>query len=63
METFKITGNWSKIKEDLKKEYPDLTDTDLDYSAGGENELVGRIERRLGGEKKRKGVEQNKNIE
>lgn len=52
MEDFKIKGNWPRIREDLKKEFPELNDNDLDFTIDGENEMVGRIERRLGRRKR-----------
>lgn len=44
--------NWPKKRERLKREYPDLTEDDLKYVAGQEDELFGRIERRLGTSRK-----------
>ncbi len=52
MEDLKIKGNWKEIKEQLKTEYPSLTNDDLTFTLGKENELVGRIERRLGKDKR-----------
>ena len=44
----KIKGNWNIIKGKLKQEYADLTDEDLTYVEGKEDELLGRIQRRTG---------------
>lgn len=44
----KIRGNWNVIKGKLKQEYGELTDDDLAYEAGKEDELLGRLEVRLG---------------
>jgi uncharacterized protein YjbJ (UPF0337 family) len=41
-------GNWNVIKGKLKQAYGDLTDDDLAYSEGKDDELVGRIQKRLG---------------
>ena len=41
-------GNWNVVKGKLKKAYGDLTDDDLAYTEGQEDELVGRIQRRIG---------------
>jgi len=41
-------GNWNVVKGKLKQAYGDLTDDDLAYTEGQEDELVGRIQRRLG---------------
>jgi uncharacterized protein YjbJ (UPF0337 family) len=43
-----LKGNWNVAKGKLKKAYGDLTDDDLTYVEGQENELVGRIQKRLG---------------
>jgi uncharacterized protein YjbJ (UPF0337 family) len=44
----KIKGNWNIIKGKLKQEYADLTDDDLTYVEGKEDELLGRIQKRTG---------------
>jgi len=44
----KLKGNWNIVKGKLKKAYGDLTDDDLTYVEGKENELVGRIQKRIG---------------
>jgi uncharacterized protein YjbJ (UPF0337 family) len=46
--TDKVRGNWNVVKGKLKKEYADLTDNDLMYEEGKEDELLGRIQRRTG---------------
>lgn len=43
-----IRGNWEEIKGKLKKKYADLTDDDLLYIEGKEDETLGRIQKRLG---------------
>ncbi len=48
MNKLQIKGNWNIVKGKLKKAYADLTDDDLAYVEGKENELSGRIQRRLG---------------
>jgi|GEM_PF-908592 len=49
METkLKITGNWSELKTKLNQKYPNLTDEDLAYSAGKEDELLARLTKKLG---------------
>jgi uncharacterized protein YjbJ (UPF0337 family) len=40
--------NWNVVKGRLKKSYGDLTDDDLTYTEGQEDELVGRIQKRIG---------------
>ena len=41
-------GSWEDIKAQLRNNYDDLTDEDLDYQHGGESELFGRLQRKLG---------------
>ncbi len=43
-----LKGNWNVVKGKLKQAYGDLTDDDLAYSEGQDDELVGRIQKRLG---------------
>ena len=43
-----LKGNWNVIKGKLKQAYGDLTDDDLKYVEGQEDELVGRLQKRLG---------------
>ena len=44
----KLKGNWNVVKGKLKQAYGDLTDDDLSYTEGKEDELVGRIQKRIG---------------
>lgn len=48
MNELKIKGNWNEKKGKLKQEYAELTDNDLTYAEGKEEELVGRVQQRLG---------------
>jgi uncharacterized protein YjbJ (UPF0337 family) len=48
MNDLRIQGNWNEKKGKLKREYGQLTDDDLAYSEGKEEELVGRLQRKLG---------------
>jgi uncharacterized protein YjbJ (UPF0337 family) len=43
-----LKGNWNVVKGKLKQSYGQLTDDDLTFSEGQEDELVGRLQRRLG---------------
>ena len=43
-----LKGNWNVIKGKLKQAYGDLTDDDLKFVEGQEDELVGRLQKRLG---------------
>lgn len=44
----KITGNWNILKGKIKQQYGDLTDDDLAYVEGKEDELLGRIQKASG---------------
>lgn len=44
----KIKGNWNVTKGKLKQQYADLTDDDLMYAEGKEEELYGRLQKKLG---------------
>lgn len=46
--TDKIKGNWNQIKGKVKAKYGELTDDDLTYTEGKEEELLGRIQERTG---------------
>lgn len=46
--TDKLKGNWNIVKGKLKQNYADLTDDDLTYTEGQEDELLGRIQRKTG---------------
>jgi hypothetical protein len=46
-ETFKITGNWEAQSKQLKSKYPQLTDADLKFEPGKENDLISRLQTRL----------------
>jgi uncharacterized protein YjbJ (UPF0337 family) len=43
-----IKGNWDELKGKLKQKYAILTDDDLLFVEGKENELLGRLEKKLG---------------
>lgn len=43
-----ISGNWEQLKGKLKKKYANLTDNDLLYVEGKEDETLGRIQKKLG---------------
>ena len=44
--TFK--GTWNEITGKLKQKYADLTDDDLLFAEGKEEELLGRLQKRTG---------------
>jgi uncharacterized protein YjbJ (UPF0337 family) len=43
-----IKGNWNELKGKLKQKYADLTDDDLMFSEGREDEMLGRLQKKLG---------------
>jgi len=46
-EGFKITGNWEAQSKMLKSKFLQLTDADLKFEPGKENDLLKRVETRL----------------
>ncbi|MES2705921.1 MAG: CsbD family protein [Verrucomicrobiota bacterium] len=44
----KVKGDWNTAKGKLKQKYAELTDDDLLYVEGKEDELYGRLQKRLG---------------
>ena len=43
-----IKGNWNELKGKLKQEFADLTDDDLLYEEGKEDEMWGKLQQKLG---------------
>ncbi|PRD48655.1 CsbD family protein [Sphingobacterium haloxyli] len=41
-------GRWNEVKGKVKQEYADLTDDDLLYAEGKEDELLGRLQKKTG---------------
>lgn len=48
MDNLRIKGTWNSVKGKLKQKYADLTDDDLIYAEGKEEELLGRLQKKLG---------------
>jgi hypothetical protein len=46
-ENFKITGSIGNLSKRLKEKYPQLTEADLKFESGKENEMIARLEKRL----------------
>lgn len=46
-ESFKMIGNWDTQSKELKSKYNQLTDADLKFEVGKENDLLKRVETRL----------------
>ncbi len=60
MTKMNLKGNWNEIKGKLKQKYGQLTDDDLIFAEGKEDELLGRLQQRLGKSKEdvRREIEQ-----
>ncbi len=48
MDKLQIKGNWNEIKGKLKQKYGELSDNDLSYAEGKEDELLGRLQQKTG---------------
>jgi uncharacterized protein YjbJ (UPF0337 family) len=48
MDKLQIKGNWNEMKGKIKQQWGDLTDDDLKYEEGREDELLGRIQKKTG---------------
>jgi uncharacterized protein YjbJ (UPF0337 family) len=48
MNIFEVQGTWNLAKGKLKQKFAQLTDDDLQFTEGKEDELIGLIQRRTG---------------
>ena len=48
MTTLEVKGDWNITKGKLKQKWAKLTDSDLEYAEGKQDELVGRIQKITG---------------
>lgn len=48
MTTLEIKGDWNITKGKLKQKWAKLTDDDVAYTKGAQDELIGRIQKRTG---------------
>jgi len=48
MNKLEMKGDWNVAKGKLKQKYAQLTEDDLKYTEGQEDELLGRIQKRTG---------------
>jgi len=48
MEKLQIKGAWNEVKGKMKQKYSQLTDDDLLYEEGKEDEMMGRLQQKLG---------------
>ncbi|HLZ87124.1 MAG TPA: CsbD family protein [Puia sp.] len=44
----RFKGNWNELKGKIKQKYANLTDNDLLYEQGKEDELLGRLQKKTG---------------
>lgn len=44
----KLKGNWNQMKGKVQQQWADLTEDDLLYEEGKENELLGKIQEKTG---------------
>ena len=47
-----IKGNWNEMKGKLKQKYADLTEDDLLFEEGKDDEMWGKLQQKLGKTKK-----------
>jgi uncharacterized protein YjbJ (UPF0337 family) len=48
MNSLKLKGNWNEVAGKLKQQYANLTDDDLLFKEGKEEELLGRLQAKVG---------------
>jgi len=48
MNKLQFKGSWNEIKGKLKQQYGNLTDDDLVFAEGKNDELLGRLQKKLG---------------
>ncbi|MEP7264228.1 MAG: CsbD family protein [Bacteroidota bacterium] len=48
MNTTEIKGNWNEQKGKLKQQFATLTDDDLMFAEGKQDEMMGRLQIKLG---------------
>ena len=48
MDKLELKGKWNEMKGKVKQAHADLTDNDLRYEEGKDDELIGRLQQKLG---------------
>lgn len=48
MDQLDLKGKWNQVKGQLKQKYANLTDDDLQFVEGKEEELLGRLQEKTG---------------
>jgi uncharacterized protein YjbJ (UPF0337 family) len=44
----RLAGNWKQFKGEVRKQWGNLTDDDLEYIAGEHEKLIGKVQERYG---------------
>lgn len=48
MDSLELKGKWNEWKGKIKQNYADFTEDDLKYEEGKDDELLGRLQQKLG---------------
>jgi len=48
MDKLEFQGTWNEVKGKIKQSYADLTDDDLKYEEGKDEELLGKLQQKIG---------------
>ena len=48
MDKLEIKGAWNEVKGKIKQAYADLTDDDLKYEQGEDEEMLGKLQQKTG---------------
>jgi uncharacterized protein YjbJ (UPF0337 family) len=48
MDKLEIKGSWNELKGKVKQAYGDLTDDDLAYEEGKDDEMLGKLQQKTG---------------
>jgi uncharacterized protein YjbJ (UPF0337 family) len=48
MDKLQIKGSWNELKGKIKQAYGDLTDDDLAYEEGKDDETLGKLQQKTG---------------
>jgi uncharacterized protein YjbJ (UPF0337 family) len=48
MDKLTFKGTWNEVKGKMKQKYGELTDDDLIFAEGKEDELLGKLQKKLG---------------
>jgi uncharacterized protein YjbJ (UPF0337 family) len=48
MNKLQFKGEWNELKGKLRQKFAELTDDDVNYAEGQEDELLGHLQKKLG---------------